>query len=311
MEDLTYRFIGNISNLGNEQIMEHGFCWSVSENPDLNGPSSRQGPCQSEGEFHFIVTGFSPSTTYYVRAYATLDVTTIYGDELSFTSGWDPEYTVKDVDGNLYKTVQIGEQIWMAENLAVTRYSDNVPIPNVKDNLTWFNFSEESKAYCYYDNLRSNGYWYGALYTWAAAVRNTVGSDSVPSGIQGVCPEGWHLPSDKEWKQLEMQLGMIPEESDMEGWRGSGIGDKMKRAGTQFWKESGSEANNISGFDALPGGYRHGSAEFLDLGITARFWSSTSYGYAWYRQLDYDTSSIYRSSAGAYRGYSVRCVKDN
>ena len=132
----------------------------------------------------------------------------------------------------------------------------------------------------------------------------------IPSGIQGVCPDGWHLPSDTEWKELEITLGMTPEEADRDEWRGDGIGDKMKSDGTPWWECLGSEANNSSGFEAIPGGYRHGSAEFLDLGTTARFWSTTSTAYALFRELDCDNSAIYRSSAGKYRGHSVRCVKD-
>ncbi len=310
MEDLSYRFHGNLTGLGEHEISEHGFCWSESVNPDIYGPLSKLGPCTSSGDFTCKVNGLSASTTYYVRAYVVVNHVPQYGDEISFTTRWDPENTVKDVDGNLYETVQIGDQTWMAQNLKVTRYSDGVSIPHIKDKYVWFDFSEQSKAYCYYDNLQTNGYWYGSLYTWAAAIRGTESSDIIPSGIQGVCPVGWHLPSDGEWKQLEIFLGMTPEDADKNEWRGDEIGDKMKRDGIQWWGCPDSEANNSSGFDALPGGYRHGSAEFLDLGTTARFWSSTSTGYAWFRELDCDNSAIYRSSSGKYRGHSVRCVKD-
>ena len=309
-EDLSYSFYGNLTGLGEHKISEHGFCWSESINPDIYGSLSKLGPCTSSGDFTCTVSGLSASTTYYVRAYIVVDHIPQYGDEISFTTRLDPENTVMDVDGNLYKTVQIGDQTWMAQNLNVSRYSDEVSIPHIKDQYIWYNFSEESKAYCYYDNLQTNAYWYGALYTWAAAVRGPEGSDMIPSGIQGVCPDGWHLPSDGEWKQLEISLGMTPEEADNNEWRGEGIGDKMKRVGIQWWACPDSLANNSSGFDALPGGYRHGSAEFLDVQTTARFWSSTNTGYAWFRELDCDNSAIYRSSAGKYRGHSVRCIKD-
>jgi uncharacterized protein (TIGR02145 family) len=159
--------------------------------------------------------------------------------------------------------------------------------------------------------MLSNKYWYGALYTWSAAVRGDEGNDINPSDIQGVCPDGWHLPSDSEWKQLEEHLGMTQEDRDAKYWRGTGLGDKLKSQGTEFWRSPNTGASNSTGFNALPGGYRHGSAEFLDLTITARFWSSSRQGcYGWYRRLDYDNSAVYRGSSGLYRGHSVRCVKD-
>jgi len=311
IEYLSYRFLGKVSGLGETDISEHGFCWSESANPDISGPSIRLGPCTAPGDFSCTISDFSESTSYNVRAYAVVNSNPKYGNELSFTTAWSAENSVKDVEGNLYKTVRIGNQTWMAQNLKVSKYADNIPIPNVKDNYTWFNFSEENKAYCWYDNVLDNGYTYGALYTWAAASNGSESSDLNPSGVQGVCPDGWHLPSDSEWKELEIFLGMNPEDADKEEWRGTGVGGKMKREGTILWKSPNSGANNESGFDALPAGYRHGSAEFLDLGNTAMFWTSTKYSYGWFRRLDYDTSAINRFSEGLYRGYSVRCVKDH
>lgn len=312
IEYLSYNFFGKVNGLGEEEISEHGFCWSESVNPDINGPSIRLGPCFSPGDFSCTVSDFSESTNYYVRAYAVVNSKPQYGNELSFTTTWSAENSVKDAEGNLYKTVRIGNQTWMAQNLKVRKYADGTPILQVKDKDTWFNFSEASKAYCYYDNEPNNSYIYGALYTWAAASNGSESSDLNPSGIQGVCPDGWHLPSDSEWKELEIYLGMNPEDADKEEWRGAGVGGKMKREGSVLWKSPNSGANNESGFDALPGGYRHGSAEFLDIGSTARFWTSTMNNtYGWFRRLDYDTSAINRFSDGLYRGHSVRCVQDD
>lgn len=166
MEYLSYRFLGKLSGMGAQEFPQHGFCWSESINPDLHGPSSMLGPSRSEGEFLCTVSVSLEDTDYYVRAFAVHDSDTLYGNVISFTSAWAAENTVKDVEGNLYRTVQLGGQTWMAQNLRVTMYADKTPIPNVKDRDTWFNFSEQSKAYCYYDNERNNGYWFGALYTW-------------------------------------------------------------------------------------------------------------------------------------------------
>ncbi len=119
--------------------------------------------------------------------------------------------TVADYDGNTYKTIKIGKQWWMAENLKVTHYDDGTAISLVTSDTAWASLGNNStdKAYCYHSN-NENGEkdTYGALYTWAAAMNGAGSSSANPSGTQGVCPTGWHLPSDKEWKQLEMYLGM-------------------------------------------------------------------------------------------------------
>ena len=102
-------------------------------------------------------------------------------------------------DGKVYNIVKIGNQWWMAENLNAIKYSDGTAIPLVEDTAAWNNLTEIDKAYCYYDNDVSNGDIYGALYTWVAAMNGAVSSDANPSGVQGICPAGWHMPSDEEW----------------------------------------------------------------------------------------------------------------
>jgi len=152
----------------------------------------------------------------------------------------------------------------------------------------------------------------GGLYTWAAATAAHDGISLIEEGVQGVCPDGWHLPSDAEWKQLERHLGMSPEEAEASKWRGTDQGGKLKQEGIGYWKNPNDGGTDEIGFTALPGGYRHGSGEFKDISETARFWTSSSngYGYAWFRELDYDTAAIFRDFSGVYRGHSVRCVKD-
>ncbi len=140
------------------------------------------------------------------------------------------ENQIVDIDGNIYNTVIIGNQCWMQENLKVTHYSDGVVIPNVIDNCSWSTLgnNDNDDAYCYYDNSVENATIYGALYTWAAAMGdNAESSYNNPSGVLGVCPTGWHLPSDDEWKQLEMHLGLSQSEADQEGFRGTGIGSQF------------------------------------------------------------------------------------
>ena len=199
----------------------------------------------------------------------------------------------------------------MSENLKATRYPDGLMIPRVEDSRTWYDFALYTRAYCWYENYGAIGSQYGGLYTWPAAMNIFSASDIKPGNVQGVCPDGWHLPSDIEWKQLEMFLGMSHEEVEGEGWRGDDEGGKMKNAGIQFWTSPNTGSTNESGFMALPGGWRDGAGYFRNLGTSARFWSSSKRGdYAWVRQLDYNSSKIYRGTKGLYEGISVRCIKD-
>ncbi|MCK4297616.1 MAG: fibrobacter succinogenes major paralogous domain-containing protein [Candidatus Marinimicrobia bacterium] len=129
-----------------------------------------------------------------------------------------------------------------------------------------------------------------------------------------ITPEGWHVPSDEEWKELEMYLGMSQSEADAAGWRGMGEGGKLKETGTIHWNSPNTGATNESGFSAAaPGGYRHSTGYYYDMGSYAAFWSSTqgtSY-YAWYRGLYYYGSGIYRGLDYKQYGFSVRCVIDS
>lgn len=208
--------------------------------------------------------------------------------------------TVTDIDGNIYETVTIGTQIWMAENLKVTRYRNGDAIPNITSNSEWTSLT--TGARCDYDNEADNVPVYGRLYNWYAV------NDS-----RGIAPEGWHVPTDAEWKQLEMHLGMSQSQADSKGWRGTDEGGKMKEAGTSHWNSPNTGATNESGFTALPGGYRYGSyGSFNYLGGDAVFWSSTEYdsSHAWGRNLHYNGAQAHRGNYDEQGGLSVRCVRD-
>ena len=306
-----YIFKGTVVGIGKEEITEHGFCWSESGNPVIDGTSIRLGTRKSTGIFSSTVSDLSANTTYYVKAFAIAGSIPYYGEEKSFTTPETLVPTVTDIDRNIYYTVSIGDQIWMSSNLQATRYSDGSLIPRVEDRLAWFGFSLYTVAYCWWDNYPAIGTYYGALYTWPAAMHIITEDDIKPGTVQGVCPTGWHLPSDDEWKQLEIFLGMSPEEAELEGWRGTDEGGKMKSAGTQYWESPNTGAKNESGFSAIPGGWRDGAGYFKNLGTATRFWSSSKRGdYAWIRQLDYNSSKIFRDTEGLYNAHSVRCVKD-
>lgn len=181
-------------------------------------------------------------------------------------------------DGQTYNTVEIGNQEWFAENL------------NYETSNSWW-----------YENNSANGDIYGRLYTWAAAMNGESSSNSVPSGVQGVCPDGWHLPSDAEWTVLTDYLG------------GESVaGGKMKEAGTAHWNAPNTGATNSSGFTALPGGYRYTYGDFLDLGSSGYWWSATegSSVDAWRRRLRAGNGIVYRNFTSKGRAFSVRCVRD-
>ncbi len=217
-----------------------------------------------------------------------------------------------DYDGNTYQVVQIGNQLWMAEDLRVTHYPNGDPIPNVTDNTDWENLADNNTddAYCFYNNDSNTDY--GALYTYAAVI----GDDWVRDNIdgQGVCPDGWHLPTDAEWKTLEMSLGMSQTDADNSDWRGTDEGGKMKETGTTHWNSPNTGATNSSGFSALPGSGRNADdgGTFGTLGANSMWWSATEYtgSYAYRRILSYDNAKVYRGYVTKSGGFSVRCVRD-
>jgi uncharacterized protein (TIGR02145 family) len=206
--------------------------------------------------------------------------------------------TVTDRDGNTYKTVKIGNQWWMAENLKVTHYQNGDPIPNITNNKDWSNLT--SGAYCSYDNADSNIATYGLIYNWFAV-----------SDTRNIAPIGWHVPSDEDWKQLEMYLGMSQSDADVVGLRGIEEGGKLKEAGLTHWASPNTGATNESGFTALPGGYRTHGGGFYSLGYVGGWWSSTeedSIG-AYHRALGYDNTGVAHGPGDKQNGSAIRCVK--
>ncbi|WP_372776062.1 FISUMP domain-containing protein [Mangrovibacterium sp.] len=204
--------------------------------------------------------------------------------------------TVTDIDGNSYKTITIGNQVWMAENLKVTHFPDGTEIPLIENDSIWGALADndDSPAFSYYNNLSTGSY--GALYTYAAAIK--------------AAPEGWHLPTDEEWKQLEMYIGMSQEDADSEGWRGIDEGLKLKSSAG--WSNMNGTVN--FGFSALPGGYRYSTnGAFYPATYHGYWWTSTESdgSNAYFRALSYNTSKINRDNLrGKSFGFSVRCVKD-
>ena len=289
---------GNITSDGGAAVTARGVCWSsTNPSPTVNDNKTTDG--SGAGSFVSSLSGLAFGSSYYVRAYATNSVGTGYGTVKSFTAGMG---TVTDIDGNIYKTVIIGSQWWMAENLKVTHYRNGDPIPNVTNETNWSDLWGLKKgAYCEYSNNVEIVSTYGRLYNWYAVADN-----------RNIAPEAWHIPTDIEWKQLEIYLGMGEAEANDMGFRGSDEGGKLKEAGTAHWNSPNTGATNESGFTALPGGFRSGDGVFHDAGSNALFWSSTEIGDygAWYRSISYNNPQIYRYDDHRLNGFSVRCVKD-
>jgi uncharacterized protein (TIGR02145 family) len=212
----------------------------------------------------------------------------------------DKEITVTDIDGNIYNTITIGTQVWMAENLKTTKYNDGTALPNVTDNTAWSALT--TGAYSDYSNTPGNSTTYGRLYNWYA-VDNNAATKVASNGGKNVCPADWHVPGDAEWTTLTTFLG------------GEAVaGGKLKETGTTHWPGPNTGATNETGFTALPGGYRDPGGQYYNIGRIGFWWSSTEYSatYAWLRLMygDYavvDSSRYYEKPVG----FSVRCIKDN
>jgi uncharacterized protein (TIGR02145 family) len=207
--------------------------------------------------------------------------------------------TVTDIDNNTYKTVTIGNQTWMAENLKVTRYNVGVQIPLVIDNTLWSKLS--TPGYCWYNNEATTyKAIYGALYNWY----------SVNTGK--LAPIGWHVPTDTDWNILEKYLDSTAD-TNIIGGVGIDIGDKLKETGTNHWHIPNSVATNSSGFTALPGGYRaNNDGRFQIISLDGFWWSSTvDHTHNPLDRTIYCTGSqIYRTVYTPTDGFSIRCVKD-
>jgi uncharacterized protein (TIGR02145 family) len=284
---------GNVISAGSGTVTARGVCWGMYYDPEL-AYDTHTTEGSGTGVYTSSITGLTPGTTYHVRAYATNNAGTAYGSDLTFTV---PQW-LTDVDGNIYKTVQIGTQVWMAENLKTTKYSDNTTISPVTDNTAWAALI--TPGYCWYNNdAATNKVTYGALYNWYTV-------DPASNGGKNVCPTGWHVPSDPEWTTLTSFLGGE-----------SAAGDKLKEIGTTHWK-SPNTGTNETGFTALPGGSRDydgifgGINNLFILQNYCGWWSSSEYSTtgAWSRSMYYNDKNLYVAFDLKKDGFSIRCLKN-
>lgn len=275
---------GIISTNGGAMITSKGVCWSVNKNPTIEDNKSISS--SNTDNFTNIVQGLFHNTTYFIRAFASNSVGTGYGNEFFFITLDFPYGSVNDIDGNTYKTIDIGSQTWMAENLKTTRYNDGTDITLITDNENWSNMISE--GYCWFNNNEMAKEVFGALYNWEA-----VDTDKL-------CPPGWHVPTNDEWAILTNYLGGI-----------DSAGRKLKEIGTA-WYPYNSGTINETGFSGLPGGLRNWNGEFGYMYLYGNWWSSTQYNsdYAIYRGLGYDFDRVDSTYSTKEVGFSVRCLKD-
>jgi uncharacterized protein (TIGR02145 family) len=306
---------GHITFIGDSLIVR-GICWSTTSQPTIMDSHTCDSINIGLGDFDSEITGLTSNTTYFVRAYATNNNGTAYSNEKSFRTGTGNDgqpctaaATVTDVDGNIYNTVQIGNQCWMKENLRTTHYASSIEIP-LGSSATHYDYS--AQRYYPNNNAESVG-TYGYLYNWAAVMNGTSSSTANPSGVQGICPNGWHLPSDSEWTQLTDYVSIHSAylcNNDM-----SNIGKAL--AATTGWNSyattcaigNNSNTNNSTGFSALPAGL----SLSINFGNVADFWSATEETdnlHACIRILRYNEGNVMKSTYYKNYGFSVRCVRD-
>jgi len=280
---------GNVTSDGGATVTERGVCWNTTTSPTVTNFKAATGT--STGTFVSNLTNLAAGNVYYVRAYAINSAGVAYGAEFRLSTKID------DADDNQYKTVIIGSQLWMAENLKTTKYNDDTQIPLVTGNDTWA--ATTTDAYCWpQDNEALNKPLYGAYYNWYAV------------GTGKLCPAGWHVPTDADFKTMEMSLGMTQGQADASDFRGTDQGKQMKN--TSGWKD-GQNGTNTSGFTALPSGYRaHSTGISEGIGDLTYWWTATNPNNdaGIYRRIDGDNDRVFRNATLMKAGKSIRCVKD-
>jgi uncharacterized protein (TIGR02145 family) len=312
--DLSAVSGGNITDTGGEEVIARGVVWSTSEYPTTENNHGLTSNSPGTGNFTSHLTGLSPGATYYVRAYAINIVGTNYGQQEIFSTTTGGMGTVTDIDGNIYPTIIIGDQEWMAENLKTTHYRSGTPIEYPGSNSSaWTN--NITGAYAWNNN---NIVWkdiYGALYNWYA----------VNNG-NGLCPAGWHVPSDEELTEL---VNYVVAQGYPNSNVINGAGNALKSCRQQYsplggncgttehprWDDYTHYGNNEFGFSAFPGGYRDQGGSFNSnyIGKYGYWWSSTeqsitnSLGF----ELSYAAGNFFPQNNFPKKwGLSIRCVKN-
>ena len=285
---------GTIISDGGSPITAKGVVWSTSPNPTID-LTSKTNDGAGLGMFTSTIANLVNNTKYYIRAFMINSFGVYYGEEFSFTTlgglQSNPGGGVTDIEGNLYKTVRIGNQEWMAENLKVTKLNDGTSLQYGNLDLFWNGvYTIKEPVYTWYSNDINNKEIYGGLYNWYTVNTNKI------------CPIGWHVPSDAEWSSLETYLG------------GRQVaGGKLKQTGISNWQIPNWGATNETGFTSLPAGNRYEST-FSGIGVYGTYWTSATNSEnppsAIYRQTHFQGEYLERNVHFKVYGVSIRCLKD-
>jgi uncharacterized protein (TIGR02145 family) len=293
---------GDILNDGGSSIVLRGVCYSTTPNPNMGNPRTEEG--SGIGSFTSTLRNLSPSTTYYARSYAkNSQGVVVYGNEVSFSTGTPVPGvrcpgtpSVTDIDGNVYNTVQIGNQCWMQSNLQSSRYRNGDPIPTGLSYTDWASTTSGSYATHYIsgqiDSIEKK-------YNYFAVV------DS-----RGLCPTGWHVSTDSEWNTLVKFLDINADTISFPSNQSTSAGGMLKN--TLMWNICPSNvANNISGFSAVTTGRIHSMGGYSH-SCRSHHWTSSNFDQtnAIYRYMEYYSAEIYRFPISTNSGLSVRCLKD-
>ena len=303
-------------------VTTRGVCWSATQTtPTIAGDKVTNG--SGVGSFTTNITGLEPGTLYYVRAYATNNHGTAYGNTMTFTTFEDASELaaacegnsiVQDYDGNVYNTVKIGNQCWTRENMRATHYSDDSVAISVQGSKY-----SATIGYCYPPNKKQyNVAKYGYLYNWYAATKG-VSVDSCPGGVQGICPNGWHIPSDQEWETLIRftRLNHYCNGDTLNNSKALAAETGWKTYSTLCTPGNNPEYNNSTGFSAMPAGWNSTSTEgrYAYFGQCSFIWSSSLKG-SWgsMYEIIYSNKQVVHASGevpSKTRGISVRCLRNS
>jgi uncharacterized protein (TIGR02145 family) len=270
---------------GGSQIVGCGIYMGISQNPETTGTQLQI--ASDTGSFLGQVSGLLPNIQYFIKAYAKNAKGESLGDQVNFTTPG----TITDYEKNIYETVKIGPQLWMAQNLGTSHFLNGDLIGTTSPSTQDISNVISPEYQWSYGGDDANAKIYGKLYTWYTI-----------TDPRKVCPAGWHIPTDSEWTTLESTLGgyII-------------AGSELKEGGNSHWVTPYNlDATNESCFKALPGGYRNVTGGFSYLGSYGYWWSSTEgdVSNSWIRSLFVQSGQISRTAFLKMNGASVRCIKD-